>query len=244
MRIQKSPRVGLVCGLILGLAASALSAENRAVPGNDGLPGPVDPLTIPEGGSPGVLDTGYQFDSGWCSGPYVDLTADAASDVTIVRWEMYFKGTVNRDVDMWWKVGSYDDSETTPGDWTYLGTVNVTPGGDGTLTTVNLGGITIPAGQTYGFKIWDGGTGGPDGPGLDLREFGTETSNSDLGMISRAYTCSEIWSDLGTLWGWQGQVIFTLGAPVPTMGPAILAILLLALLIGTLLLLRRRSPRA
>jgi hypothetical protein len=155
----------------------------------------------------GTLDTGYVFSSGWCGGPYIDLTA-AAVAVRVVSFEMYFKGTVNRDVEVFWKAGTYVGSELDPGAWTSLGTVNVTPGGDGTLTAINLGGVDIPAGETYGFKVWDGGTGGDDGPGLDLRSGGTTASDANLSLISNEYTCFDPFSGLSTNFGWQGTVIY------------------------------------
>ncbi|MCU0304750.1 MAG: hypothetical protein MUC56_11905 [Thermoanaerobaculales bacterium] len=192
----------------IGLAAGVVTAtetENLALAG-----GPADPpipIEIDAVEASGTLATGYVNSSGWCGGPYIDLTAGAEA-VRIVSFEMYFKGTVNRDVDVYWKAGTYVGSETNPGAWTLLGTVNVTPGGDGTLTAVNLGGVDIPAGQTYGFKVWDGGTGGASGPGLDLRAGGTAVSDGNLSLASDAYTCSEPFNGLSTGFGWQGTVTY------------------------------------
>jgi hypothetical protein len=205
----------LVVAMGLGLAMGAVAeAENLALSGE-----PVAPATtlqVEPVEASGTLGTGYIDSSGWCSGPYIDLTA-AAVDVRIVSFEMYFKGTVNRNVEVFWKAGTYVGSEVDPTAWTSLGTVNVTPGGTGTLTAINLGGVDIPAGETYGFKVWDGGTGGSDGPGLDLRAGGTSASDANLSLISNAYTCSEPFSGLTTGFGWQGNVIYG-DVPVELLG--------------------------
>lgn len=196
----------LVAIVFLALSLGSLAhAENAALnPDPSSTAGPVEVAVIK---ASGTLDTGYVNSSGWCGGPYIDLTA-GAEDVRIVSFEMYFKGTVNRDVEVYWKVGTYVGSETTPGAWTLLGTVNVTPGGDGTLTAVNLGGVDIPAGQTYGFKVWDGGTGGSSGPGLDLRSGGTIASDANLSLSSQNYTCNDPFSGLNSGFGWQGTVTY------------------------------------
>jgi hypothetical protein len=191
-------------GTIL-IAAAVVGAENLALTPGSGAAAPG--LKVEQVQAEGTLATGYVDSSGWCGGPYIDLTA-AAVAVRVVSFEMYFRGTVNRDVEVFWKVGTYVGSETDPNAWTSLGTVNVTPGGNGTLTPVNLGGVDIPPGATYGFKVWDGGTGGGDGPGLDLRMGGTTASDPNLSLSSNAYTCYEPFNGLSTGFGWQGNVIY------------------------------------
>jgi hypothetical protein len=200
-------------GLILTVGAVA-QAENLALSTEPGAP--VTTVKVEAVQAEGTLSTGYVDSSGWCGGPYIDLTA-AAVAVRIVSFEMYFKGTVNRNVEVFWKVGTYVGSETNPGAWTSLGTVNVTPGGTGTLTPINLGGVDIPPGETYGFKVWDGGTGPPEGPGLDLRMGGTSVSDANLSLSSNAYTCDEPFTGLATGFGWQGNVLYG-DVPVELMG--------------------------
>jgi hypothetical protein len=193
------------CVVLTFVCGAAEGADNLALVPGSGVPAPAPEIELVE--ASGTLATGYVNSSGWCSGPYIDLTAGAEA-VRIVSFEMCFKGTVNRDVEVYWKAGTYVGSETDPGAWTLLGTVNVTPGGDGTLTAVNLGGVDIPAGQTYGFKVWDGGTGGASGPGLDLRSGGTAVSDANLSLVSNAYTCDEPFNGLDSGFGWQGTVTY------------------------------------
>jgi hypothetical protein len=200
-------------GLILTVGAVA-QAENLALSTEPGAP--VAAVNVESVQAEGTLSTGYIDSSGWCGGPYIDLTA-AAVAVRIVSFEMYFKGTVNRTVEVFWKVGTYVGFESDPGAWTSLGTVNVTPGGTGTLTPIALGGVDIPPGETYGFKVWDGGTGGPEGPGLDLRMGGTVASDANLSLSSNAYTCYEPFTGLNPGFGWQGNVLYG-DVPVELMG--------------------------
>jgi hypothetical protein len=204
MEIDGKAAMSLGFALCLLLTAGASgAAENLALSTTPGALATT--LDVEAVHAEGTLSTGYVDSSGWCGGPYIDLTAGAVA-VRIVSFEMYFKGTVNRDVEVYWKVGTYVGSETNPGAWTLLGTVNVTPGGTGTLTPVNLGGVDIPPGVTYGFKVWDGGTGGVDGPGLDLRAGGTSVSDANLSLNSDAYTCWEVFNGLNSGFGWQGNV--------------------------------------
>ena len=199
-----APSLFVLIGLILTVGPVAL-AENLALSTEPGAP--VTSVTVEAVQAEGTLGTGYIDSSGWCGGPYIDLTA-AAVAVRIVSFEMYFKGTVNRDVEVFWKAGTYVGSELDPGAWTSLGTVNVTPGGTGTLTPINLGGVDIPPGETYGFKVWDGGTGPPEGPGLDLRMGGTSVSDANLSLSSNAFTCFEPFTGLNPGFGWQGNVLY------------------------------------
>jgi hypothetical protein len=160
------------------------------------------------------LTTGYTWCSGWCAGPYIDLTA-ATGDVTVDSFDMYFKGTLPRDVSVYYRVGSHVGHELTAASWTLIGTVPVVPLGDGILTHVPLGGVVIPAGQVYGFKVWDNlATGGASGGGLILYSGGLTVSDPDLTLTSDTYTCDFPFS--GTVahsWGWQGTVNYTVGTP-------------------------------
>lgn len=232
---------GVVSALFIALGPS-VHAQNRALPGQGTLEVPRHTAVASVVG-PGTLGTGYTFDSGWCSGPYIDLTAAAGGPVTVNSFQMYFKGTVNRNVSVYWKAGTYVGSEATAGAWTLLGTVNVTPGGDGTLTAVALGGVTIPAGQTYGFKVWDGGTGLTNGPGLDLHN-PSSASDANLSLVSNRYTCNVIFEAPSQPLGWQGNVLYTVGVPTPTMGVWMTAVLFAMLAGLAFVLLRRRNDLA
>lgn len=188
------------------------------------------------------LTTGFQDDGGWCAGPFMDITA--TTNLTISSFAMYFKGTLNRNVSVYYKAGSYIGSEGTPAAWTLLGTVNVTPAGSGSATTVNLGGVSIPAGQTYGFHVWDNlGTGGTEGGGLILKSNPPTYSNADMTLTTYYYTCDSAFGTASNAWGWQGTVYYALGngQGIPTLGPeALVGLAAVVLLLGWFIL-RQRS---
>lgn len=230
MRHKKSLNkawVFVVCTAVVCGVSSPVSAENKALTSGKTKSGASHVEAAVSQPSPhiqalesGVLGTGYVNSSGWCQ-PFVDLSA-AGSDVSINGFEVYFKGTATRTIQVYYKAGSYSGSETTSGDWSSLGSLEVTPGGDGTLTAVALGGVTIPAGETYGFYFWDGQTGDSDGPGLDLRSGGTSASDGMLSLSSSDYTCDDAFVSLLSGFGWQGNVLYSTGdeyvyVPVPSL---------------------------
>lgn len=200
-------------------------------------------LTAPAvSGQSNSLTTGYVWDGGWCAGPFMDITA--AVPLTITSFDMYFRGTLNRNVSVYYKVGTYVGSETTPGAWTLIGTVNVTPAGDGIATPVNLGGVSIPSGQTYGFHVWDNlGTGGSDGGGLILDADAPPHSNAQMTLTSGAYTCDSPFTSVNPGFGWEGTVhyVYAPAEAIPALGTKALAgLAALVLLLGWIML-RQRS---
>ena len=181
----------------------------------------------------GSLTTGYKWESGWCAGIFIDLTP--TTTLTVTSFDVYFRGTLNRNVTVYYKSGTYSGFESTPGAWTSLGTVNVTPLGDGNATPVNLGGITIPAGETYAFYFWDNlGTGGEDGGGLILGD-PTTYSNANLQLRTTSYNCeSAFQSPTVDTFGWEGTVYYEIGdLAVPALETAgLIGLATLVLLLG------------
>lgn len=98
----------------------------------------------------GSLTTTFASNNG-CFGNMFDVTA--FEDLTITSFDQNLWTTGTQDVTVYYKAGTYVGSETTPGDWTLLGTVSVTGAGDNLPTPINIGGLDIPAGQTYGIFI-------------------------------------------------------------------------------------------
>ena len=62
-------------------------------------------------------------------------------------------------VEVYYKTGTYVGSKTNPVAWTLLGIQSVSCAGSGLPTTLSIGGLDIPAGQTDGLYITrdDGG---------------------------------------------------------------------------------------
>ncbi|MCP4048617.1 MAG: BspA family leucine-rich repeat surface protein, partial [Gammaproteobacteria bacterium] len=86
-------------------------------------------------------------------GMMFDMIA-GSKDILVNGFEVYFDKKVPTTVSIYYKTGTYAGSQSTPGDWTFLGSENV----DNIPSTytpvlISIGGFTIPAGQTYGIYI-------------------------------------------------------------------------------------------
>ncbi|MBN1180397.1 MAG: hypothetical protein JXD18_14400, partial [Anaerolineae bacterium] len=99
----------------------------------------------------GSITTMFAFNNG-ALGNMFDITA--AEDITITGFDINIDtpGASNL-VLVYYKQGSYVGSETTAGDWTLLGSATVTSNGEDVPTPLAVGGLTIPAGETYGLFI-------------------------------------------------------------------------------------------
>lgn len=77
----------------------------------------------------------------------------ALNQVTIETFDAHPMGTT--DIAIYYKVGSFVGFEANPGAWTLVGTANgVVSMGTGVPTPIPIPiGVTIPAGQTYGFYV-------------------------------------------------------------------------------------------
>ena len=97
----------------------------------------------------GSLTTTFASNNGF-AGNMLDVMA--FEDITITSLDINVEpGTY--DVEVYYKVGSYVGSESTPGDWTLLGTANVTSNGTDVPTPLPVGGLSIPSGSTYGLYV-------------------------------------------------------------------------------------------
>lgn len=86
-----------------------------------------------------------------CNGNMFDVTA--FEDVTITGFDQNLWTTSTQTVDVYYKAGTYVGFETSPGAWTLLGSVTVAGVGEDLPTFINVGGLAIPAGATYGIFI-------------------------------------------------------------------------------------------
>ena len=84
------------------------------------------------------------------NGNYVNITAKD-KDIHISGFDVNYQGS--GIVEVFYKKGSYKGSELDITDWLFLGGASVT-GSAGNATEVDVGGIVIPAGETYGFAIY------------------------------------------------------------------------------------------
>jgi hypothetical protein len=85
------------------------------------------------------------------NGNMFDLTA--LTDITITGFDMNILGTGVETALVYYKPGTYAGSETNPADWTLLGSAQVVAKDLDNPTHVDIGGLSIPAGQTYGLYL-------------------------------------------------------------------------------------------
>lgn len=158
---------------------------------------------IPQAHGVSGLTTTYAGGNG-SGGNMFDLTA--INTVTISGFDISAStyGAVN--IEVYYKSGTYVGNETNSGAWTLLGSTTVTGAGSGNPVFVNIGGVTVPAGETYGIYLSYNNT---------VYTTGANTySNSDISLTLGAGKASLF----GTTYSprtWNGTVYYTTNeAPV------------------------------
>jgi hypothetical protein len=137
-------------------------------------------------------------------GNYVDITANS-SDIHISGFDVNFHGT-DQEVSVHYKKGTYKGSETTSADWLFLGAKNIT-GTSGNATELDVGGIVVPAGETYGFAFYAGVAGGiryTNSTGAN-----ENYSNDDLAIFSDTAIGPTLFTDTTANRVWNGRVHYT-----------------------------------
>ncbi len=103
------------------------------------------------GGTANTLTTTFAGGNGF-DGNMFDVVA--LNDLTIESFDVNLDTGITDDVEVWYKMGTFVGSESTPADWTLLGTTNVTSAGDGIPTPLNMNlGFSITAGDTVAFYV-------------------------------------------------------------------------------------------
>lgn len=99
-----------------------------------------------------ALTTTFTSENG-CDGSMFDIIAD--DDITIINFDqnIYSGGDQPKNVRVYYKTGSYVGFEMNAGAWTLLGSTSVASLGDGIPTPLNIGGLTIMDGESYGIYI-------------------------------------------------------------------------------------------
>lgn len=146
------------------------------------------------------LTTTYANNNSCGGGNMVDITA--LSEITIDSFETHLQapGTVST-VEVYYRVGGFAGFETNAGAWTLLGSASVTSAGIGSPTKVPIGGLTIPAGQTYGIYIFN-----PNVVYTTLSVPTTYTS-ADMSILSGVGLCS-LFGGTNNPRGWNGTVYY------------------------------------
>ncbi len=165
-------------------------------------------LWVTGGTESGSIKTTFRDGNGQ-AGFMFDLTAQTAIDVT------GFDVNCDADttVEVYWTPTTYVGNETNPAAWTLLGSDAVTANLGGAATRVNVGGLSLAAGQTVGIYI-------TDTVGTDLNYTnGSETW--DNGEVSISAGVGKAYPFAGTFSPRSGNVVvyYDFSAPTTGLGP-------------------------
>ena len=101
------------------------------------------------GGVSNTLTTLFAGGNG-SSGNMFDITA--INTITIDSFDVNVTSTTGM-MEVWYRQGTYVGYTSSNAGWTKLGDFNITSAGSGLPTRLPIGGLTIPAGQTYGIYV-------------------------------------------------------------------------------------------
>jgi PKD repeat protein len=142
-------------------------------------------------------------------GEFVDMTAK--TDITMDSFNLDLANTISKTETIriyYRKGGSYKGYETDSSTWTLAGIKTVYPNGAGTPTRVAIGGIVIPAGQTYGMYF-------AEDPSAQNRQFFYDAGNTyvqnDALLITGATTTGSFFPAASGLTPgrlWDGTVYY------------------------------------
>ena len=109
-------------------------------------------LWVTGGVESGSLKTTYRAGNGQ-DGAMFDISAH--EPVTITGFDFSHTSTSQVDIEVYYTPGGYSGNESNPSAWTLLGSDTVQPSGSGVAAFVDIGGLTIESGETYGIYITD-----------------------------------------------------------------------------------------
>lgn len=168
-----------------------------------------------------VLDLATTFNNTHSqNGNYVDITAKD-KDIYISGFDINFNGI--DAVQVYFKKGSYKGSETTPSDWLFMGQYSVA-GTAGIPTELPIGGLVIPAGETYGFVFYTPNNSGiryseslivffPELGNITLNE---NYSNDDIAIFTDTAIGTTLFTNTTDDRVWNGRVHYSLPEKVST----------------------------
>ncbi len=188
----------------LGLCLLAMGAwaqdRGASLTRDNGTPQHVRETTIPGLKS---LTTTFVSNNGQ-DGNMFDVKAETA--ITIQGFDINICDETPTLVEVYYKVGTSVGFDHNPSAWTLLGNATVYPAGSDVPTPLPVGGLTIPAGATYGLYLTT--TGGACG--FNYTDGTTDYSNSDL-TIYHGFGKSYPFGDTYEPRIWNGTIYYTLG---------------------------------
>lgn len=252
MRHWKNISIALFAALLLAVPAFAgvcdTYDDGSLRPATDpnpdvacGGPGFTPPGEVPQGG--GSLTTLFASDNQFAGNTF-DVVATTA--MTITGFDVNLVTGSSTTIAIYWRPGTSVGFQDSSAGWTLLGTDTVTPGGQDVPTFVNIGGLALTPGNTYGFYV-------------DLQSYpstsmrytngGPNTySNADLSITTQfgkgdpAFTGGSFfprqWN--GTIYYDIVDFEYPLIQEIPTLSKAGVAALLALLAVAAVFVLRRR----
>jgi hypothetical protein len=154
------------------------------------------------------LTTTFASDNG-LYGNMFDLVA--SNPITITGFDINLTNLIEGEtanVAVYYKLGTFAGSENNAAAWTLLGTQNgVVSNGDDVPTPLNIGGLALIPGQTYGVYVTT-----TNGVGLLYTSGSTTVSNADLqfsGGVGKAYGTNGFDGSTFTPRIWNGTIYYT-----------------------------------
>lgn len=158
--------------------------------------------------------------NGGCEGAFFDISVLGGRDLTITGFETNQAGEA--EVEVYFKEGTGVGFETDASAWTLLGSDRVS-GGSGfiqTLYPLNVGGLQIPAGETFGLLVYSGTEGGTGALATRYATSQVATVSDDhLSITTGAASCGGTgigapFDGINSERAWRGTVLYALNYQV------------------------------
>lgn len=166
----------------------------------------------------GSLTTTFASNNSF-DGNMFDVTVLGADDVTITSFDINLETGETDTISVYYKAGTYAGFETNSGAWTLLGSASVTSSGTDVPTPLPVGGLTIPAGQTYGIYVTKTTTCQNGASGCLLYTNGAvSVANADI-QLDAGIGLGGLFGSLGGPFSprsWNGTVYYQYGAAAVT----------------------------
>ena len=150
------------------------------------------------------------------AGNMFDVTNNTGAAITINSFDGNVNSAAGQPVtfEVWYRPGTYVGFNASPAGWTQLGTTNSVTAGVNQPTPVPIGGLTIPAGETYGIFFYMSSYPAPGS--LRYTNGNNSYSNGDLTITTGVGKATPAFTG-ATFFGrsWNGNIHYSkvVGAP-------------------------------
>ena len=116
-----------------------------------------DVTCLPQGSAgnciPGKLQTTFQANATGLGAQMFNITSLSDEVMEIREFDIHMTSGRTKTIEVYYRPGGYEGYEYDPSEWTLLGSQVTSGRGNGTATELRIGGLRIPAGETYGIYI-------------------------------------------------------------------------------------------